>query len=345
MRCDIILNGFDKIIQKEVFMVPDVISDDKFTPVTIDDMELFRNILSSCDLYKNLEASEITFESVFCWGAFDNPKKCVLDEGIVIFYEHEFGNDNVFYPPLVYKTDDFVPVMMKIVTYCRKKGINVHLERMTRNMAEWAAARIDCRQCKVIPRRCDCEYLYNPQDLATLAGKKLKNKRNFVNGFIDRYDYVFVSYVESMREELLQLVKVWGKTHNELDAGGEYKAIVRALDNIKKLNLFCDVLKVDGKIIAFEIGFINQANVGVVMFEKANTDYRGSFQAVNNFFVKKHFTGCKYVNRQEDLGIPGLREAKMSYHPVAFSEKFIYTDRPDIIAAAEAEQEKFAAAE
>ena len=55
MRCDIILNGFDKIIQKEVFMVPDVISDDKFTPVTIDDMELFRNILSSCDLYKNLE--------------------------------------------------------------------------------------------------------------------------------------------------------------------------------------------------------------------------------------------------------------------------------------------------
>lgn len=326
-------------------MLPDVITDDKFTPVTIDDMGLFRDILSSCDLYKNLEASEITFESVFCWGAADNPKKCVLDEGIVIFYEHEFGKDNVFYPPLVRKSEDFIPVLNKIVDYCREKNFGVYIERLTKNMVGLAESKDVCGQCCVFPRRSDCEYLYNPVELATFSGQKLKNKRNFLNGFMDRYDYEFVSYDESMREELLQLVKVWGKTHNELDAGGEYKAIVRALDNIEKLNLFCDVLKVDGKIIAFEIGFINQANVGVVMFEKANTDYRGSFQAVNNFFVKKHFTGCKYVNRQEDLGIPGLREAKMSYHPVAFSEKFIYTDRPDIIAAAEAEQEKLAAGE
>ncbi len=315
-------------------MLSDSLSDDKFTPVTIEDKELFQGILSSCDLYKNLEASEITFESLYCWGAFDHPKKCVLDKGVVIFFEHEFGHDNVFYPPLVYNPEDFVPVMMEIVIYCRKKGINVYIERLTKNMAEVALAQVSCKQCKIIPRRCDCEYLYEPQALATLAGKKLKSKRNFVNGFIDRYDYEFVTYDESMREELLQLVKVWGKTHSEIDTSGEYNAIVRALDSIEKLNLFCDVLKVDGKIIAFEMGFINQANVGVVMFEKANTDYRGSFQAVNNFFVKKHFTNCKYVNRQEDLGIPGLREAKMSYHPVAFSEKFVYTDRPEIIAAA-----------
>lgn len=312
-------------------MATGIITDENFSPVTLADKELIQNILRSCDLYKNLEASEITFESIYCWGACDNPQKCVLDEGVVIFYEHEFGNDNVFYPPLVYNADDFVPVMMKIVTYCRKKGIKVHLERMTRNMAELAAARIDCRQCKVIPRRGDFEYLYNPQDLATLAGKKLKNKRNFVNGFIDRYDYEFLTYDVSMRDEVLQLVRVWGKTHNELDASGEFKAITRALDSIDALGLMCDVLKVDGNIIAFELGFINQANVGVVMFEKANTDYRGSFQTVNNFFVKKHFTGCKFVNRQEDLGIPGLREAKMSYHPVAFSEKFIYTDKEEIV--------------
>lgn len=312
-------------------MAADSISSELFSPITLEDKELFQSILTSCSLYENLAASEISFESLFCWGAFDKPLKCVLDEGIVIYYKHEFGNDHVFYPPIVKKPEYLVPVMMKIVTYCRKNNMKVHLERMTTNMAELAVKHIECKLCRVLERRGDFEYLYNPEDLITLKGKKFKAKRNFVNGFIERYNYEFVSYEPSMKEEVMSLVSKWGNTHDELDAAGEYLAIERSLDNLEALNMFCDVLKVDGEIIAFEIGFVNQANVGVVMFEKANTNYRGSFQAVNNFFAKKHFENCKFVNRQEDLGIEGLREAKMSYHPAAFSEKYIYTDKPEMI--------------
>ncbi|MBR2303388.1 MAG: DUF2156 domain-containing protein [Clostridia bacterium] len=308
-----------------------IISKEGFSPVTLEDKQLFEDILNSCELYQDLAASEFSFQSFYCWGAYDNPLKCVIDEGIVVFYEHSFGNDNVFYAPIVKKPEYLVPVMMKIVTFCRKNGIKVHMERLTNNMAELARKHIDCRQCEVLESRRDFEYLYDPTELIKLEGKKFKNKRNFVNGFKERYNYEFLPYDKSMREELLALVRAWGSTHDELDAQNEYKAIERSIDNVENLDLFCDVIKVDGKIIAFEIGFINPGNVGVVLFEKANIDYRGSYQAICNFFTEKHFANCKYVNRQEDLGIPGLRKAKMSYNPVGFAEKFIYTDKKDVI--------------
>lgn len=301
-----------------------------FTPVTLADRELFQSTLSGCELYKNLPSSEITFECIYCWAAGDNALRCVMDEGIIVFFANELGHSNVFYPPLVKKPEFFAPVLKRMVDYSREKGFGFYAERFTSNLAE-LAKQVDCG-CVIKPRRNDFEYLYNTDDLARLAGGEYKSKRNLVGGFCDRYDYDFVSYDKKMRNEILRLTGEWGDVHDAADAAFERKALERALDSIDELDLFCDVLRVEGEIVAFELGFVNQANVGVVMFEKANAEYRGSWQAVNNFFVKKHFDGkVKVVNRQEDLGLAPLRDAKSSYHPIGFSEKFFMTDRKDVV--------------
>ena len=102
---------------------------------------------------------------------------------------------------------------------------------------------------------------------------------------------------------------------------------MRCLDNLDALDMFCDVLKVEGELVGFSAGFVSHTNVGVCMYEKANTEYRGSYQALTNLFAKKRYAKCKYVNRQEDLGIEALKESKMSYHPHMFAKKFIIADK------------------
>jgi hypothetical protein len=302
--------------------------DMKFTPITMDDKELIEDILINGELYKDSPASEINFESLYCWRESEQIKKCIIDEGVILSF---LDNDDLmaFYPPLVKNKEDFVPAMCKIAEYCVANGLDIYIERLTRQQAE-AASDINVEGCSMIECRSHFEYLYNPSDLINLTGKNYKSKRNFLHGFMAEYDYEFLSYDKSMKDEILLLVKKWGKGCESHDFNVECSAIRIALDNLEALNLHCDVIKVDGKIVAFAVGYINHANVGVVMFEKADVEYRGTFQAINNFFATKYFENCVCVNRQEDLGLEGMRTSKSSYHPIGFAEKFSYTNKPEV---------------
>jgi hypothetical protein len=312
-------------------------SDFEFLPLTYKDRELFEEIRSSCELYSKSPASEMSFESIYCWSAGEHAERCIIDEGVVIVYNYP-DNTSAFYPPLVKRKEYFVPVVNKIAEYCWLHNYDIYIERLTKEMSE-LLTDWDCTKCESFAVRGDFEYLYKPDDLIELDGKKYKSKRNFFNGFVDDYNYEFVGLDECETEDdraefkkgILELVDYCGKDPASHDFQIERSAIERAMDEFEELNLFCDAIKVDGRVIALSIGFVSKANVGVCMFEKADTDYRGSYAAINQFVAKKRFENCEFINRQEDMGVPGLRKAKMSYHPTAFSEKFIITDRPETI--------------
>ena len=294
-----------------------------FSDVTLQDRELFKQIRQSCDLYSKSPASDATFESIYCWGAGDGAQKCVVDEGIIAYYLYPDG-PKAFYPPLVRKPEHFLPALNRIVGYCKQNGIDVYIERLTKEMAALA------KGFEPHEYRNYFEYLYRPEDIISLAGGHYKSKRNLLNGFTEEYDYEFLPYAPSMRKSVLDLAEYCCKdpdAHTFDDT--ERSAIERALDDMDALNLFCDVIKVDGIIIAFAIWFVSEANDAVCLFEKADANYRGSYAAINNFIVSKRFGKCRYINRQEDVGIEGLRLAKMSWHPAGFAEKYIITNRPD----------------
>lgn len=290
-----------------------------FQSLKAEDRMMFDNIIMGNSLYNMLIDSDLTFNNMFIWSACDKASKCVFEDGVIVKFITADG-EVAFYPPFVKDTKDFVPYIKLIEEYCLKANIPLLISCVAQPMADlFNLANPTSMAIKNVEE--NNEYVYNAQDLISLKGKAYHSKRNHCNAFRATYDHEFVSYDASMKSEIMKLVEKWsdGKTQSYLC---EYTAIDNALTHINDLSIFCDVIKVDGVIAAFAIGFTNPANVGVVMHEKADNDYKGIYAAINNYVAAKHFSNCTFMNRQEDLGIEGLKRAKQSYNPVTYAYKY-----------------------
>ena len=172
------------------------------------------------------------------------------------------------------------------------------------------------------------DYLYLRTDLATLSGKKFQSKRNHVNKFKRTYNYEYTAITPDRIQECIDLEAEWCKA-NDCDqhegTGNERRALLYALHNFDELGLTGGILHVDGKIAAFTFGMpINQETFGVHV-EKANTQIDGAYAMINYEFSNHLPEQYIYVNREEDLGIEGLRKAKLSYQPTIVLAKYMAT--------------------
>lgn len=171
------------------------------------------------------------------------------------------------------------------------------------------------------------DYIYLRSDLATLKGKKFQSKRNHINKFRNTYpDYEYLPITPERVSECLQLEAEWCKA-NDCDqqegTGNERRALIYALEHFEELGLTGGLLRVDGKIVAFTFGMpINKETFGVSV-EKADTNVDGAYAVINNEFANHISEQYIYMNREEDLGIEGLRKAKLSYQPVTILEKYM----------------------
>lgn len=170
------------------------------------------------------------------------------------------------------------------------------------------------------------DYLYLRTDLATLAGKKFQAKRNHLNKFRRTYNYEYVPLTSNRIQECLDLEAEWCKVNNcdqHEGTGNERRALIYALHNFDALGLTGGILHVDGNIAAFTFGMpINQETFGVHV-EKADTAIDGAYAMINYEFANHIPEQYTYINREEDLGIEGLRKAKLSYQPVIILEKYM----------------------
>lgn len=170
------------------------------------------------------------------------------------------------------------------------------------------------------------DYLYLRTDLATLSGKKLQAKRNHVNKFKRTYNYEYTPITPDRIQECLELEAIWCKANNcdqHEGTGNERRALVYALHHFDELGLMGGILHVDDKIVAFTFGMpINQDTFGVHV-EKADTSIDGAYAMINHEFAKHIPEQYIYINREEDLGIEGLRKAKLSYQPAIILDKYM----------------------
>lgn len=171
------------------------------------------------------------------------------------------------------------------------------------------------------------DYIYLRSDLATLKGKKFQSKRNHINKFRNTYpDYEYLPITPERVSECLQFEAEWCKA-NDCDqqegTGNERRALIYALEHFEELGLTGGLLRVDGKIVAFTFGMpINKETFGVSV-EKADTNIDGAYAMINYEFANHIPEQYIYMNREEDLGIEGLRKAKLSYQPVTILEKYM----------------------
>lgn len=171
------------------------------------------------------------------------------------------------------------------------------------------------------------DYIYLRTDLATLKGKKFQAKRNHINKFKKQYpDYEYKPLTPDLVPECLKLEEEWCRANNceeQLALGAERKSMTYALNHMEALGLTGGVLHVNGKIAAFTYGAPINHETWDTCVEKADTGIEGSYAMINYEYANHIDEQYIYVNREEDLGLEGLRKAKLSYQPVILLEKCI----------------------
>ena len=173
------------------------------------------------------------------------------------------------------------------------------------------------------------EYVYAVKDMISLKGKAYSHKRNRVRAFLDGYEWDYYPITPGDFEAVMDFQEKWRArrmqtmTPDEAESlADEDRAIQNALERWEDFRFMGGMLKVDGEIVAYTIAEELDAENLDVRFEKAIPEYAGSYQAINYMFLKEQGSGYTWVNREEDMGEPGLREAKMSYNPTFMLEKF-----------------------
>lgn len=169
------------------------------------------------------------------------------------------------------------------------------------------------------------DYLYLRNELATLTGKKFQAKRNHVNKFKRTYTYQYAPITPSLIPECMELERKWCMANNceqHEGTGNERQALTYALQHFSELGLTGGILHADGQIVAFTFGMpVNHDTFGIHV-EKADTNIDGAYAMINYEFARHIPEQYTYLNREEDLGIEGLRKAKLSYQPAIILEKY-----------------------
>ena len=175
------------------------------------------------------------------------------------------------------------------------------------------------------------DYLYDGEALRTLAGKKLHKKKNNYNAFVKAYEgrVEYRKLCCSDREDVWKFLDFWRQQKGddvEEHLDYEVRGIHDILNNCSEMVVEMGGVYVDGRMEAFTIGSLNPLeNMAVIHIEKANPEMRGLYQYINREFLVHAFPDVALVNREDDMGLEGLRKAKMSYNPIAFARKYSVT--------------------
>jgi len=296
----------------------------EFMPIKIEEKEIFDERLEGRDSL----ACEYCFTNFFIWRNTVDIQRCIVDNAI--FVRGMYLGKRFYFMPIAKK--GFMDSSINQLIEFEGPSLQI-LCGNDQNIAEVSADVLS--KFSIIDDTSKNDYLHSSEDLRELKGKKFHQKRNHVSKFNNKYEYKFEEMTVEDYDECLKMDEEWQifkqesvpVTENQTMVKEE-KALTCAFRYFEKLGLKGAVIKIDGKIEAFSIGEIpNKPNkkVGIVHFEKGNIEFDGIFQAMNQLFSQYAFADVEFINRQDDMGIPGLRKAKQSYNPITMVKKYILT--------------------
>lgn len=289
-----------------------------FKEVTIRDKDtITQYTMNSCR-----RNCDLSFSNLCSWRFLYDTQFAIVD-GFLVF-KFWAGGELAYMMPV--GEGDLKKVLDELIEDARKEGEPFCMLGVCSCMREDLEAILP-EQFTFTADRDYADYIYLRTDLATLKGKKFQSKRNHINKFRNTYpDYEYLPITPDRISECLELEAKWCKA-NDCDqqegTGNERRALIYALEHFEELGLTGGLLRVDGKIVAFTFGMpINKETFGVSV-EKADTNIDGAYAMINYEFANHIPEQYTYINREEDLGIEGLRKAKLSYQPVTILEKYM----------------------
>lgn len=234
-------------------------------------------------------------------------------------------------PPLHHNNKALASVLDKMETYFMNVNRPFMLRGVTQNCLQQLEA-IRPGYYSVEEDRDNFDYIYAAQDLIELEGRKFHSKKNHINRFLREYGeyYEYSSLSREIVPECIKTAIEWCKRRGcaeDKSLQAEKEAIIDVLSHFEQLQLKGGVIRINDKVEAFTFGEKLNPEMALIHVEKANPEINGIYTMINSEFCRQEWIHMKYINREEDMGLEGLRKAKQSYHPVKMIEKYILTLR------------------
>jgi hypothetical protein len=287
-----------------------------FKPLEIDDREFIQSRLWA---YQPM-TSELTFTNLFIWRGHYRLSWCLADDCLVLLSDLPAGP--WFFPPI--GPSPRADLCRRLLSWLRE----------TRGVSDPYLGRADGRLRQELTAeggfieaadRDQFDYVYQTADLINLAGRNYQQKRNHLNNFQRIHRHIYEPMTPDHLEACLNLAHEWceiRRCEDDLNLMDEWEAVKEALAHFQDLGLEGGVVLVEGRLEAFTVGEKLNAETVVIHLEKANPEFRGLYAAINQSFLENTWQDTPWVNREQDLGEPGLRKAKLSYQPHHMEEKF-----------------------
>ena len=286
---------------------------------------------------KNINNYQTDFSvaTILLFQDFQNPEISIQEN--CIFIKGYMGKEEVFFSPLC-KLEAFNQSMEKIISYYKQKDkpykilyiqkdyIKEFLKYKNVNINEnfyENYGHIKSNDFIIFNDRNDAEYIYLPKNLIDLEGNKYRKIREKIRGFEKEYkNYEIIEYNENELDNIINMDILWNNEKYMIpESTNEPLKLKYVIENKEKLDINIYILKINNNIAGVAIIQILPNNVGVIVYEKTISKYKNASCILNKFEANK-LKNCRGISRQDDIGIEGLRQTKLSYRPFYLENKF-----------------------
>lgn len=290
----------------------------QFVPLRLDDRPLFSEFLHA---YQP-ETSELTFTNLYIWRNHYGLRWSLRDDMLVLLCEPP-GPPPFFLPPVgpgprrdaAVELLDWLRRERQVPEPCIARAD----DRLARELSEGAGFAIG-------PQREHFDYVYETGKLIALAGRAYHAKKNHLNKLRASCRFSYEPMTPEHVPACLAFQSAWcdcNRCADDLSLMHEWDAVRELLGAFDRLEVTGGVITIEGRVEAFTVGELLNAETAVVHIEKANAAIPGLYTAVNQQFCEHAWGGVPRINREQDLGDEGLRQAKLSYHPARLVEKYV----------------------
>ena len=289
-----------------------------FHPLTLSD----REAMQAVTLHAGRRNCNYTFANLLGWQFWYKTEACVLQDTVVLRYIYE-GERAYSVCTAGYLTDELVDALLadsggKLTIYALEDSQFSARPVGTLSQSE-ATERIlnSPFSISIEPLRDLYDYIYRRTDLAMLQGGHLQAKRNHVNRFkTDNPNFEYCPLTPELFDECRRLTEIWqGEKGASETTDVERQVMENIFSNWESLGMIGGSIWVNGHMVAFTYGAAVTNDTFDICVEKADRNIEGAFAIINQQFASHLPEQYIYVNREDDMGLPGLRKAKLSYHP------------------------------
>jgi uncharacterized protein len=275
--------------------------------VDLDDMKVFKEHYSKF----HPQHSDYLHGIMYTWRDYMTYSFTKMNDSIILLGEHD--KSHYIRPPIGPHDEE---VFQEVIDLSIREGWNPIISMIGKETADWMQKEFP--QFEYRSQREYFDYIYMTSNLADLPGKDYLKVRNYLNNFRKNNDHTVEAISRENIDEAKDFLIRWCEQKGCKDDPfliQERQATFYALDDLFELGLEGIIIRVNGQVEAFSIFEEMRPDMAVVHYEKANFDMVGLYQAINNETAKFLSDRYKFIDRESDMGVPGLRRAKEKYRP------------------------------